>query len=284
MPMVDRVDMTSCDRDRDTDTPRTTTALCPSTNLLIRRSGQLVQDRPSPVVGWADIPELSTCVGRCPAAWQQCWQQSRRNGADPRPSAFQAGRIPSWPRDVRAFCAVWQSPRSVETSSYLILVIFRPVGVIERQFILHRRSLVWVSAPRVRRGRPWPARSSCLQGPQRLRCPGRPQAVAQRCAAPLTLEGRPRSVRGAPGNERRRKPPPSCSCRPRTAGSPRFTRRPLRPGPARRRPGRSCPAPSASGRGCSPRSTPRPRPARPPCPGTAPGGAARTPAWSARTR
>ena len=43
---------------------------------LIRRSGQVVQDRPSPVVGWADIPELSTCVGRRPAAWQQ----SQRNG------------------------------------------------------------------------------------------------------------------------------------------------------------------------------------------------------------
>ena len=64
-------------------------------SLLIRRSRQVVQDRPSPVVGWADIPELSTCVGRCPAAWQQCWKQSRRNGADPRPSAFQAGHIPS---------------------------------------------------------------------------------------------------------------------------------------------------------------------------------------------
>ena len=63
---------------------------------LIRRSGQVVQDRPSPVVGWAHIPELSTCVGRCPAAWQQRWQQSRRNGADPRPSAFQAGHMPSW--------------------------------------------------------------------------------------------------------------------------------------------------------------------------------------------
>jgi hypothetical protein len=44
------------------------------------------------VVGWADIPELSTCVGCCSAAWLQ----SRRNGADPRPSAFQAGHIPSW--------------------------------------------------------------------------------------------------------------------------------------------------------------------------------------------
>jgi hypothetical protein len=49
----------------------------------IRRSGQVVQDRPSSVVGWADIPVLSTCVGRCPAAWQQCWQQSRRNGLVP---------------------------------------------------------------------------------------------------------------------------------------------------------------------------------------------------------
>ena len=42
---------------------------------LICRSGHIVRDRPSPVVGWADIPELSTCVGRCPVAWQQCWQQ-----------------------------------------------------------------------------------------------------------------------------------------------------------------------------------------------------------------
>jgi hypothetical protein len=65
---------------------------------LIRRSGQVVQDRPSPVVGWADIPELSTCVGCRPAAWLQCWLQSRHYGADPRPSAFQAGHLPSWHR------------------------------------------------------------------------------------------------------------------------------------------------------------------------------------------
>jgi hypothetical protein len=42
-------------------------------NLLIRRSGQVVQGRPSPVVGWADIPELPTCVGCCSAAWLQSW-------------------------------------------------------------------------------------------------------------------------------------------------------------------------------------------------------------------
>ncbi len=62
-------------------------------NLLIRRSGQVVQDRPSPVVGWAGIPELSIRVGRRPAAWLQPWLQARRNGADPRPSAFQPGHI-----------------------------------------------------------------------------------------------------------------------------------------------------------------------------------------------
>jgi hypothetical protein len=55
--------------------PRCTALNC---NPQIRRSGQVVQDRPSPVVGWADIPELSACVRRCPAAWQQRWQQSRR--------------------------------------------------------------------------------------------------------------------------------------------------------------------------------------------------------------
>src|SRR5208283_4835482 len=43
-------------------------------NLLIRRSGHIVQDRPSPVVGWADIPQLSARDASCPAAWQQCWQ------------------------------------------------------------------------------------------------------------------------------------------------------------------------------------------------------------------
>jgi hypothetical protein len=31
----------------------------------------------------ADIPELSAQERRCPAAWQQYWQQSRRNGFDP---------------------------------------------------------------------------------------------------------------------------------------------------------------------------------------------------------
>jgi hypothetical protein len=47
-------------------------------NLLIRRSGHIVQGRPSRLVCWADIPPLSASVGRCLAAWQQCWQQTAR--------------------------------------------------------------------------------------------------------------------------------------------------------------------------------------------------------------
>ena len=38
---------------------------------LIRRSGQVVQDRPPPVMRWADVPYLSAPVSRCPVAWQQ---------------------------------------------------------------------------------------------------------------------------------------------------------------------------------------------------------------------
>lgn len=64
----------------------------------IRRSGQLGQGRPSPVVGWADIPGLSSCVGRRPATWLQSWLQSGRNDDAPRPSAFQAWHVPSWLR------------------------------------------------------------------------------------------------------------------------------------------------------------------------------------------
>ena len=45
---------------------------------LIRRSGHIVQGRPSRLVCWADIPPLSASVGRCLAAWQQCWQQTAR--------------------------------------------------------------------------------------------------------------------------------------------------------------------------------------------------------------
>src|SRR6185312_10251642 len=91
-------------------------------NLLIRRSGHIVQDRPSPVVGWADIPELSTCVGCCSAAWLQSWLQSRRRGADPRPSAFQAGHIPSWRESCECYALL-----AVAAGSRWLLLLLSPL-------------------------------------------------------------------------------------------------------------------------------------------------------------
>src|SRR5262249_3643916 len=66
----------------DLSPARTVAPSCGCQDLQIRRSGQVVQDRPSPIVGWADIPELSTCVGRRPMAWLQSWLQSPQNGAN----------------------------------------------------------------------------------------------------------------------------------------------------------------------------------------------------------
>ena len=90
-----------------------------ASDLLIRSSGQVVQDRPSMVVGWADIPGLSTCVGCCSAAWLQSWLQSRRNGADPRPSAFQAGHIPS----LRESCESYALSPVADDSGWLLLLL-----------------------------------------------------------------------------------------------------------------------------------------------------------------
>jgi hypothetical protein len=72
----------------------------PDPNLLIRRSGRVVQKRPLRSVRWADIPQLSAQGERCPAAWQQCWQQQRHSGTDPRPSANGPsilGMLSAWP-------------------------------------------------------------------------------------------------------------------------------------------------------------------------------------------
>jgi len=44
------------------------------------------------VIFWVDIPDLSPRDGGCLPARQQ----SRRLRTHPRPSAFQAGHIPSW--------------------------------------------------------------------------------------------------------------------------------------------------------------------------------------------
>ena len=84
-------------------------------NPQIRRSGQAVQDRPLRSVGWADIPELSTCVGCCSAAWLQ----SRRRGAHPRPSANEAGHISSWRGSYERY-ALWPV---AAVSGWLLLLL-----------------------------------------------------------------------------------------------------------------------------------------------------------------
>src|SRR5262249_44702863 len=87
-------------------------------DLQIRRSGQVVQGRLSWSVRWADIPQLSNRYRGRPSAWQQYWQQSRRNRtypdlvrarparaqadaedkADARPSTAEASRAGQVPR------------------------------------------------------------------------------------------------------------------------------------------------------------------------------------------
>jgi len=72
---------------------------------LIRRSGHIVQDRLLRSVCWTDIPQLSACDRPYPAARQQCKQQSRHPGADPRPSAFRPD-ISQLAQIERALCAM----------------------------------------------------------------------------------------------------------------------------------------------------------------------------------
>ncbi len=68
-------------------------------NLLIRRLRQVIQDRSSWSMRWADIPQLSTRDQRYPAAWQQYWQQSRWTSLNRSPGhpASTLGRLPSRP-------------------------------------------------------------------------------------------------------------------------------------------------------------------------------------------
>jgi hypothetical protein len=70
-------------------------------NLLIRRSGQAVQDSPPLAVYWIDVPCLSACARRCPACWQQVWQQSPRflviGHALQGMACVWPGQAPAWP-------------------------------------------------------------------------------------------------------------------------------------------------------------------------------------------
>jgi hypothetical protein len=86
-------------------------------DLQIRRSGHIVQDRPYRPVRWADIPEPSAQDRRCPAAWQQ----SSRNGFDPRLSAFQAGHFPSW----RGSCERYALSPVAAACRWLLLLLSR---------------------------------------------------------------------------------------------------------------------------------------------------------------
>jgi len=88
----------------------------------IRRLGQVVRDCPGAAVFWADIPGLSPRDGGCLPAWQQYWQQSRWLGTRLRPSAFQAGHIPSW----RGSCECYALP-PVATGSRRLLLLLSPL-------------------------------------------------------------------------------------------------------------------------------------------------------------
>ena len=63
------------------------------TNLLICRSGHIVQDRPLRSARWTDnIPQLPAWDAPYPAAWQH----AQHLGADPATVCFQVGHTPSW--------------------------------------------------------------------------------------------------------------------------------------------------------------------------------------------
>jgi len=96
-------------------------ASSPGMDHLIRRLRQVVQNRLLLSVRWADISQLSTRDRRCPAAWQQYWQQWRPNGTDPRPSA--SGRTyRQLARMVRALCGV-----AVAAVSNWLLLLLSPL-------------------------------------------------------------------------------------------------------------------------------------------------------------
>ena len=147
-------------------------------NLLIRRSGQVAQDRPSMVAGWTYIPGLSTCVGCCSAAWLQCWLQSRRNAADPRPSAFQAGHIPKSPYNVRASGAVVGRRCLPLVVAVAVTVAVSSAQVVRGQADPDPQGLSVLEDRK--RGRP-------LTGPHHLIQRGMERPVQVRCCLPESL-------------------------------------------------------------------------------------------------
>jgi hypothetical protein len=162
------------------------------TDLQIRRNRRIVQNRPLRFVRWADIPQLSTRDRCCPAAWQQYWQQSRRNGLDLRPSAFQAQRIgcsgdwvPAWLNAV--VCPWWGLAVTVAVSRP------DPASRGARPEIRDRAcsARFWSAAAAAR----WD--DGRREGPVRVRLGVHPPGLQR---------GPEEDQRAGPGHERRRRP------------------------------------------------------------------------------
>ena len=137
------------------------------------------------VVGWADIPELSTCVG-CSAAWLQSWLQSRRNGADPRPSAFQAGHIPSRRESCR--CSP-PSPVAADGGWWLLLLQLPP-------------GICLMTACAVQGMAPYPGQARCLalgfwpECFRRLNVKGGQRPFPEETRSALDIEGKHVTIQG----------------------------------------------------------------------------------------
>ena len=136
-------------------------------------------------MGWADIPELSTCVGCCSAAWLQCWLQSRRNGADPR-SSVQAGHIPSW----RGSCECHAlSPVAADGGWWLLLLQLLP-------------GICLVTARAVQRMAPYPGQARCLalgfwpECFRRLNVKGGQRPFPKETRSALDIEGKHVTIQG----------------------------------------------------------------------------------------
>ena len=158
------------------------------------------------------------------------------------------------------------SPQTVETS--VVVIMASMAGLLRaRARAGQARGLPAFPAPRGRSG---------------LRGQGRPvgPSPAGRCGAPLRPEGRPRTLAGA-RRPAAAQPPPFPA---RAAGPPRSRGVLSRQGPLVIHRAAHAQRGVRRARGRSPRSTRRPRPAPRPLVANCAGTAARTPAWSARTR
>ena len=85
----------------------------------IRRSGRIVQNRPLWSLRWADIPQLSAWDARLSSGLATVLATVTAPGADPRPSAFQAGHIQSW----RGSCECYALSPVAAACRWLLLLL-----------------------------------------------------------------------------------------------------------------------------------------------------------------